>query len=348
MSMRKTAIDMDAVSIMKFVYDFDSGDYETDGPTHYYDHPYHSQLKELMYERFRPTGDEDDFYDHEAVEAYLLLEDGPNALDYSELDAMTVACRSDPIDAIIAEFDSQGYKPLAWYNSRTKELTDLGSGTVAKVSEQLTMDLDYEEEEVCDECGEPGHESDAHCDECGSLEHDEGEHCERCGELGHSADEHCDYCDEAGHDEYDCPQREEDEMDKLDDYDSAMTMKFVYDREHDEFVTGDEPQTYYDRPHHSDYMETLAETTGNWEFDEIDSGYLFLVESKDNAIDGVAVEAMTIVTTIPLHQGIVDQFTRQGYRPLYWHHAYNGTERIPAAAPRPRITRRIAVVPNFL
>jgi hypothetical protein len=336
----KEAKGYSSVQVMKFVYVFDTGDYETAGPMTYYDMPYHSHL----YERLADRGG-DAVFESETVEAYLLLEEGDNALDNVELPANTVACLSDPIPAIIDEFRVNQQIPVyKWYNAKTKEMFDQfgnkyafddeGGAPFCEVCQENRSD--HLTEDHCEECEELGHDAEDHCSECGSLDHDETEHCEYCGEVGHDIDE-CE--DNPDNERYDV------------DYTTAMTMKFVYDPAHDEFVTGTKHQTYYDRPHHSDYMEELAEITNNWDMEDIQSGYLFLEDCPDNALDSDSVEAGTIVTTFPLNMEIVNAFRAQGQSVYYWHEAYSGTVSVPQPPrPAPRITRierRVAVVPNF-
>jgi hypothetical protein len=340
--MKKEALGYSSVRVMKFVYVFDTGDYETAGPMTYYDTPYHSHL----YERLADRGG-DAVFESETVEAYLLLEEGDNALDSVELPANTVACNSDPIPAIIEEFRVNQQIPVyKWYNAKTKEMFDQFGNKYAYDDEEAEDD----DPEYCSVCGEenPDHEEGDHCDECESLGHDAEDHCSECGSLDHDETEHCEYCGEVGHDISECEENPDNEPEGDADYSSAMTMKFVYDPDTAQFVTGDNHQTYYDRPHHSDYMEDLAEITDNWDFSDIQSGYLFLESSVDNALDSTPVEEGTIVTTIPLNMDIVNEFRAKGERVLWWHEADVGTFPVPAAPTRiTRIERRVAVVPNF-
>jgi hypothetical protein len=244
--MKKLALSYSEVDVCKFVYDFNTDQYKIateswdGGVIRYYSKPYHSDLISEL------SDDDPDVFEHETVEAYLLLESGDNALDYEELPAMTFACRSGPIPTIIKAFQEKGINGQYWYNARTKELTDLAGNKIASSE-------DYDEEDY--------------------------------------------------------------------DYETVPTMKFVYDPHHDEFRTGDEEQTYYDHPHHSELMEDMAETTGNWDMDDVHSGYLYLGESPDNAITFTEPSTFPgmVMTTIPPHEGIIKHFRDRGYPITHWY-----------------------------
>jgi hypothetical protein len=179
----------------------------------------------------------------------------------------------------------------------------------------------------------------------------EPEKCPNCGEEGHdeyNCDERetCFLCGSEGHDEEECPEKNK----IVPGYSDAMTLKFVHDPSDDEFVVGNDPQTYYDRPHHSDYMEELAEKNDNWDFGNHNSGYYYLENATGDALtvaDGVSSD--TIVSGAAPHQGIIDEFRSRGYNPHTWRH-YTGfsghtDHPIPPATPKPEA--KIAVVPPF-
>lgn len=140
--MDKYALGYSNVSVLKFVYDFNTDDYElTTSPQYYYDRPHHSDLLSELYETVGEP-----LWEHETVEAYLLLEDGDNALDYEELPAMTFACLSDPIPTIINAFAAEGYKGKNWYNARTHVMSHLSkvSGSLYDDEEEEEDPIDYE------------------------------------------------------------------------------------------------------------------------------------------------------------------------------------------------------------
>lgn len=284
-NMEKIALSYDNVEVLKFVYDFDTDDFElvTD-PMRYYDKPYHSDLASKLQYRIG-----DDYWDHQTVEAYFLLEDGDNALDQESLPAMTIAARSDMIPTIVNAFRSEGWNPQRWYNARDKTLTDIPGGVVSKVAYDAE---DYDEE-------------DYDSDDSSS-----------------------------------------------DDYETVDTMKFVYDEDNDVFHTGDEPQTYYDRPHHSDLMERMAEETGNWDQNNVHSGYLYLQHSPNNALTygDDRVWPGTIVTTIPPHPQIIDHFRQEGHPVTHWYDASNRRapvmHEIPAIIPK-KTESKLAEVGDF-
>ena len=307
----------DDVILQKFVYVPETGAYKiTTDPQYYYDRPWHSDLAEELEAEHRGAGSPGgDFWNMNTIQAYLLLEEGKNALDSQVLPADTIAALSDPIPSIIQAFTEEGYAPLRWYNARTKELTPISARLGSEEGEE-------EEEEPCSICGEYGHD-----------EYD-------------CPNDRCDYCGEQGHDESDCPQREEDE--RMPDYSHAQTYKFVYDPADDQFVTGDDPQTYYERPHHSDYMEDLADMNGNWDFDNHVSGYYYLEDASDDALAYKPVSGDTIVSTIPPHEGIIDAFREKGLNPHTWREATPyGSSHIDHPIVRKPQGKVALVVPNF-
>lgn len=141
--MKKISKSFSYVMVNKFVYDFDTDDFElTYEPQTYYDRPHHSDLMSELYERVG-----EGLFEHRTVEAYLLLEDGDNALDYEPLPAMTFACYADPIETIINAFAAEGRKAVGWYNAKTQVTTPLG-GALAKVADSEDYDVeDYDTED---------------------------------------------------------------------------------------------------------------------------------------------------------------------------------------------------------
>lgn len=138
----KTSKSFSYVMVNKFVYDFDTDEYElTIEPQTYYDRPHHSDLMSELYDK---VGER--LWNDHTVEAYLLLEDGDNALDYEPLPAMTFACYADPIETIINAFAAEGRKAVGWYNANTQVTTPLG-GAIAKVADSEDYDEDYDSED---------------------------------------------------------------------------------------------------------------------------------------------------------------------------------------------------------
>lgn len=115
----------DEVGLQKFVYDKDNGSFRiTDEPMTYFDTPYHSHLIEELY-------DQDNSYDHDFVEGYLLLEDGDNAIDHNHTEEGTIVARTDLIPDIVNAFRANGERVNAWYNTRTGESTPLAQGKLS-------------------------------------------------------------------------------------------------------------------------------------------------------------------------------------------------------------------------
>lgn len=78
---------------------------------------------------------------------------------------------------------------------------------VPAAASDVPMQTPYEEGEICDECGQRGHDD----DDCPH------QICDECGQRGHDDDDCpnqvCDECGQRGHDDDDCPYESDDDDD---------------------------------------------------------------------------------------------------------------------------------------